>query len=202
MRHKQTGLIRLVMTLASQHSGQILVIRMCLGTPGMTAVRRLLLSAMTSPGTGPQEGPSAVFVAHRMFPIFYQIAEFCKGLGITPIAETAAEAKKSAAHNDTDWQGFNNRGEYGDEDDSSALMEGKPDPNNGHKAEFGGPAAAAAAGAPAGPSRQQQGGRGEQAAAERDQAEVPGGPGTSSRSSSSRQKGVRVRPHGLKVHGL
>jgi hypothetical protein len=135
-----------------------------------------------------------------MFPIFYQVAEFCNRFGIVPVAETAAEAKKSAAHNDTDWQGFNNADAYSDEDDSNAMMDGKPDPNNGHNAESGGSAAAAAAAAdaPAGPSRQQRGSRGghaeQQAAAE--QGEGHGG------GSSSRRKNVRIRPHGVKVHGL
>jgi hypothetical protein len=94
-----------------------------------------------------------------MFPIFYQVAEFCRRFSIVAEAETAAEAKKSAAHNDTDWQGFNNADAYSDEDDSTALMDGKPDPNNGHNAESGGSSSAAAA--DAGPSRRQRRGRGQ-----------------------------------------
>lgn len=53
----------------------------------------------------------------RMFPIFSKITEFCNQSGITTIAETAAEAQRSAAHNDTDWSGYAMQ--------ESMLMKGK-----------------------------------------------------------------------------
>ncbi|KAF6250689.1 hypothetical protein COO60DRAFT_1646284 [Scenedesmus sp. NREL 46B-D3] len=128
--HKQTGLIRHMVMVASQRPGQLRATVMCLGTPGMAAVKRALLSACANPGAGQPERPVGRFAAHRMFPIFYKVAELCSSLGFAAAAKTAAEAQKSATHNDTDWQGFNNSGAYDDEDDASALMQDKPDPNN------------------------------------------------------------------------
>lgn len=69
----------------------------------------------------------------RMFPIFSKIAEFCTQHGISAVAETAAEAQRSAAHNDTEWSGLNNLGEYRDEEPPSPLNKNSKDPNNGHK---------------------------------------------------------------------
>jgi hypothetical protein len=39
---------------------------MCLGTPGISAVKRALLSAMVNPAAGHPEVPSRLFVAHRL----------------------------------------------------------------------------------------------------------------------------------------
>jgi hypothetical protein len=54
-----------MVTLASQRTGQIKATVMCLGTPGWSAVKRALLSAMVNPEAGDPEVPSRLFVAHR-----------------------------------------------------------------------------------------------------------------------------------------
>jgi len=69
--------------------------------------------------------------ACRMFPLFDSISALCKQWGFGVAAETAAEAKKSAANNDTDWEGYNHSDNYGDEVEVPSLLKG-PDPNNGH----------------------------------------------------------------------
>jgi hypothetical protein len=57
-----------MVTLASQRTGQIKATVMCLGTPGLSAVKRALLSAMVNPEAGDPEVPSRLFVAHRYKP--------------------------------------------------------------------------------------------------------------------------------------
>jgi hypothetical protein len=54
-----------MVTLASQHTGQIKAMVMCLGTPGISAVKRALLSGMINPEAGHAEVLSRLFVAHR-----------------------------------------------------------------------------------------------------------------------------------------
>ena len=59
----------------------------------------------------------------------------CRGWGIATTCETAAEAHQSAAQNDTDWQGYNNRERYRVQKEKALLASCKHDPGNGHKGE-------------------------------------------------------------------
>jgi hypothetical protein len=54
-----------MVTLASQSTNQIRAMVMCLGTPGMAAVKRALLSAAVGLRAGSPERPVHLFVAHR-----------------------------------------------------------------------------------------------------------------------------------------
>lgn len=79
----------------------------------------------------------------RLFPIFDQVAALCEEWGVPVAAETAAEAKKSAASHDICWMGYNHSGNYEDEDDESSLIDpDEPDPNNGHVSDAPVPGAA------------------------------------------------------------
>ena len=71
----------------------------------------------------------------RFLPIFSKIAEMCRSWGIQALCETAAEAQQAAANNDTDWQGYNNKGQYVYQPDDHPLFPVIADRRNGHKAE-------------------------------------------------------------------
>jgi hypothetical protein len=96
----------------------------------------------------------------RLFPLFDKVSEMCSELGIRAAAETLAEAKQSAANNDTDWQGYNNADTgYDDVDDDGEcynLLKCKSDPENGHLPDGVTADSAAAAGEVGSDARQQR----------------------------------------------
>jgi hypothetical protein len=133
----------------------------------------------------------------RLFPLFDKVSEMCSELGIRAAAETLAEAKQSAANNDTDWQGYNNADTgYGDDDDDDGdegcnLLKWKADPENGHlpvgvTADPAAAAAAAAAGEAGSDARQQR----DSASGEQSEAVKS----SSGASSSTAAPPPRVRP--------
>eukprot|EP00878_Enallax_costatus_P035971 GHUV01040237.1.p1 GENE.GHUV01040237.1~~GHUV01040237.1.p1 ORF type:complete len:690 (+),score=95.53 GHUV01040237.1:319-2388(+) len=63
LRHKQTGLNR--HTLTAMSGSRMRSMLTVLGTPGVAAVRKLLISGMTNPMFGQPERPTIIFVAHR-----------------------------------------------------------------------------------------------------------------------------------------
>jgi len=136
-RDRKTKLISHMVSVCENDSGAVMAMYTCLGTPGAGAVKNLLLTAMTSPlpAAPPPGRPQLLFVAHRLLPIYSKIAEMCRAWGIATTCETAAEAHQSAAQNDTDWQGYNNRERYRVQKEKALLASCKHDPGNGHKGE-------------------------------------------------------------------
>jgi hypothetical protein len=121
---------------------------------------------------------------------FDQVSEFCGHFGITTQAEAAAEAKKSADNNDTDWEGYNHTDCYTDVSDSDTpnLAEHTHDPNNGHLQNT-----TAAARAHDRPSKQQNKRRSKQQSDRSQHSKQQGSArrGSSSGADSSRAKNAR-----------